>query len=243
MRPLTWSGKWKQARRACLNFSPLGQTQPPGPSSCCDAMDFSFIDWVEKRLQQPLPGAAAQLRMAHPARRVVLDTPADAVPSAVLVLFFPLATEWNLVFIERQAHNPNDKHKGQISFPGGRYDATDESLAHTALREAEEEIGVPAEAVRLLGRLTELYIPVSNYAVSPFVGMLPYTPTFVPQATEVRTILPMSWQYFQEARPGTTTITLGEKLRLNDIPYFDLHGRILWGATAMMLSELLEALR
>lgn len=204
-------------------------------------MNNDFIQRLETRLQQPLPGEAAQFRMAHPQRRGSFPPPPHATASAVLALFFPKNEEWHLVFIERESSNANDKHKGQISFPGGRFDDTDIVLDRTALREAEEEVGVDPSTVRLLGQLTELYIPISNFKVNPYVGMVDYHPQFKPQVSEVKSILEIPFQHFQNPKnEGITTVTVGNNLVMKDIPYFDVEGKTLWGATAMMLSELLE---
>lgn len=204
-------------------------------------MKNDFIQHLELQLQQPLPGETAQFRMAHPQRRGSFPAPPHAISSAVLALFFPKNDEWHLVFIERESSNHNDKHKGQISFPGGRYDETDGAFDRTALREAEEEVGVDPATVRLLGKLTELYIPVSNFNVYPYVGMVDYQPQFRAQVSEVKSILEVPFRHFQDPlNEGITTVTINNNLVLNDIPYFDIDGMTLWGATAMMISELLE---
>jgi 8-oxo-dGTP pyrophosphatase MutT (NUDIX family) len=121
-----------------------------------------FIDHLESRFRGPLPGPRAQYAMAHLARLREIAPPAHAKIAAVLALFYPKDGEWRIVFIERQSHNPRDQHRGQISFPGGRHDESDGSLRATALREAEEEVGVDAGKVAVVGQLTELYIPVSK---------------------------------------------------------------------------------
>jgi 8-oxo-dGTP pyrophosphatase MutT (NUDIX family) len=150
-----------------------------------------------------------------------------------------------LALIERASANVNDRHRGQISFPGGRRDDTDTDLSATALREAEEEIGAPANKVKLLGPLTPLYIPVSNFHVHPFVGILEDTPprAFVPQAGEVKTVLEPAYDAFiNPANRYPTNIQIGEFLSLQQVPCFNIEGRVVWGATAMILSELLEAI-
>lgn len=206
-------------------------------------MHTEFIHTIERKLLQPLPGREAQFRMAHLSRRIYEgDAPADALQAAVLALFYFKAERWQLVLIERESGNIRDRHRGQISFPGGRYDETDADMAATALREAEEEIGVHAPHIRLLGALTPLYIPVSHFNVHPYVGFLEQHPgRFTPQPGEVRAILETPLEIIANpANRHTTNIRVGEHLQLQDVPYFDVHGKVVWGATAMILSELLE---
>ncbi len=167
--------------------------------------------------------------------------PADARQAGVLALLFPEGGSWQITFIERQAHRPEDRHGGQISFPGGARELQDQTLLDTALRETEEELGVPRAEVCVLGALTPLYIPVSHFHVHPYVGVVPARPRFRPQESEVRAVLTAPLHGFRQpesVRRGTIRVRPG--VELHDLPWFDLHGRVLWGATAMMLSELLE---
>jgi 8-oxo-dGTP pyrophosphatase MutT (NUDIX family) len=205
-------------------------------------MKAKFIAHLERRLQSTLPGQEAQFRMAHITRSTFADfVPKDARPAAVLALFYPSNDDWRIVLIERESHNPRDRHKGQISFPGGAFEKQDRSLADTALREAEEEIGVDASAIHLLGQLSSLYIPVSNFNVHPFVGFLEQTPFFRPQPREVKEVLEAPFRLFLEPQNRSlTTVVVHENLSLSDVPFFNVHGKVVWGATAMIMSELLE---
>lgn len=199
-----------------------------------------LIQRLAKRLQQPLPGREVQYKMAHAARQSDVPVPPDARQAAVLALFYPKNGEWHLVFIERDSSNPNDRHGGQISFPGGKYEKGDKTLANTALREAQEEVGVDPEKIELLGALTDLYIPVSNFQANPFVGFTSETPTFVPQVSEVRAILEVPFSLLQQPEVvQTIDLQLAQNLILQRVPYFNLFGKVVWGATAMMLNELL----
>ncbi|NUO03749.1 MAG: CoA pyrophosphatase, partial [Saprospiraceae bacterium] len=130
----------------------------------------AFIQHLQTRLKQPLPGQEAQYRMARAFRPVTVSPPENAALAGVLALFFPKNDEWQLALIERVVTHAGDRHSGQISFPGGKYEAADGILMNTALREAHEEVGIAPEEVKMLGPLTELYIPVSNFLVHPFVG-------------------------------------------------------------------------
>lgn len=206
-------------------------------------MHTEFIHTIERKLMQPLPGREAQFRMAHLSRRIYEgDAPEDALQAAVLALFFLQDERWQLVLIERESGNMRDRHRGQISFPGGRHDETDPDMAATAIREAEEEIGVHSAHIRLLGALTPLYIPVSHFNVHPYVGFLKQHPgRFIPQPGEVKAILETPLEMLlNPTNRRVTNIRVADYLQLQDVPYFDVHGKIVWGATAMILSELLE---
>lgn len=200
------------------------------------------IQKIERRMQVPLPGRDAQLRMAHATRRQYVAAPTAARQAAVLLVLFPQNGEWNIVFIERNA-NDRDQHGGQISFPGGKAEPHDGSMLNTALREAEEEVGIAQHQVKILGGLTELYIPVSNFQVHPFLGYLEAAPAYEVQVEEVNAVLEVPLSHFQQQGVRQfTDIQVNPQLVLKNVPYFDLYGRVLWGATAMMLNELLELL-
>jgi 8-oxo-dGTP pyrophosphatase MutT (NUDIX family) len=202
-----------------------------------------FIRDIETKLQAPLPGLAAHYKMSHVTRKYYREPPDDARIACVLALFYPKNEDSHIVFIERDSSNPNDRHKGQISFPGGKYEEFDLSFEKGALREAEEEIGVNSKDIKVLGALTELYIPVSNFLVYPFVGFMDYRPEFVPQIGEVQSIIEVPFEEFK--KPDIirkTNLKVSQNMTLKDVPYFNLNGRTLWGATAMMMSELLEVI-
>jgi 8-oxo-dGTP pyrophosphatase MutT (NUDIX family) len=199
-----------------------------------------FIENLSRRLQAPLPGPEAQYRLAHAVRRPLGPPPAHAREASVLALFYPHAGEWHLVLIERASTHADDRHGGQIGFPGGRVEPTDPSLEYAALREAEEEVGAPAADIRLLGRLTELYIPVSNFLVHPFVGWLDHQPRFRRQASEVNAILEVPYATFRDlSNFRHTDLQLTPRILLREVPYFAVGEKVVWGATAMMISELL----
>jgi len=158
----------------------------------------------------------------------------------VLVLLFPEKDDWHVALMERSSHNPNDRHGGQISFPGGSFDPeNDPSLLHTALREAHEEMGIEPKEAEVLGALTDLYIPVSNFHVFPFVACLRAAPVFVPQEEEVSAILTAPISFFTDEKSiQITELVLGGNFVLKDVPCFMVEGRVMWGATAMIMSEL-----
>lgn len=202
-----------------------------------------MINKLQYVFQQPLPGVEAQARMSHISRYMPPVIPADAKESAVMMLFYPHQSDWHIVLIQRTNNNPNDRHGGQISFPGGRMDASDVDLKATALRETEEEIGIPQEDIRVLGALTNLYIPVSKFKVQPYVGILDYKPDFIPQVSEVEHILSPRFSHLQSNKSlRYKDMSLSSRLTIKDVPYFDVEQRVVWGATAMIISEVLVML-
>lgn len=199
---------------------------------------------IEEKLKQcfnaPLPGFNAQLQMAPTYRMNDLmntDNHRNAVKSSVMILFFEKKGEYYIPFIRRPVYN--GVHSGQIAFPGGRWEVTDKSMYHTALREAREEIGIKPEKVSFMGKLTDLYIPPSNYIVSPYTGIYHSTDTFVADPTEVAGILEIPFSFFlQSDSRKEVTLKLSGGLEITT-PCFDYNNDIIWGATAMILNELI----
>ncbi len=198
---------------------------------------------IEAALRLPLPGLPAQVRMAPIPRPLFPPTPEHRPQEGgVLLLLYPAGLggpggELHLVLTRRTDTVGN--HKGQISFPGGRVDQEDASPAHTAVREACEEIGVCTGELRVLGALTPLYIPPSDYTIYPFVAYLPERPQFSPQPGEVAELLEVPVSYFADDRHVMVEDwTIRDEMRR--VPFFDVHGHKVWGATAMVLAEFAE---
>lgn len=201
---------------------------------------MNFIQNLKNRLNQSLPGRDAQAEMSPSVERIKKPASKDARVACVLALFYPKDNKLNMVFIERASNNPNDRHRGQIGFPGGKLEDSDVSLLAGALREAEEEVGVKSSDVQVLGGLTELYIPVSNFKVHPFVGYLPYTPTFIAQESEVKEVLEIPFERFlNDSVRKRKDMKMSNNFTLPQVPYFDVKEQVIWGATSMMLSELI----
>lgn len=200
-----------------------------------------FAEKLHELLRQPLPGAAAQYRMAPAGRKEQAVQPkATARQSGVLILFYPEKAGISLPLILRPQYK--GVHSGQIAFPGGRLEQQDEDLTATALREAEEEIGVPQEQVEVVGLLTPLYIPPSNFHVQPVVGITRETPQFQPQVREVEKIVKVSLrQLLQKEIEYSSRITTSTGAEMQ-VPSYQIQGHTVWGATAMVLSELLMLL-
>jgi 8-oxo-dGTP pyrophosphatase MutT (NUDIX family) len=197
------------------------------------------LERIRQRLTAgELPGYAAQEPLGHSLRQSVSEAPASARPASVLALFYPVGGEIHLLFIQRTSP-PGDRHGGQISFPGGSADPSDRDAAHTALREAEEEVGVLPERIELIGELTPLYIPVSNFLVNPFVGFTASRPEFILQESEVARVLelPLSGFYRKEVIAYRDK-RLYNGVVLKEVPHWEVAGESVWGATAMMVGEL-----
>lgn len=218
--------------------------QPCNNTKIQNKMSDNFITDLKSRLEGELPGVEAQYNMAHAVRRSYNKGGPEYRTACVLALFYPKDDEWYMVFIERTSNNnPNDRHKGQIGFPGGKVEAIDKTLEDTALREAWEEVGIPAEEVTILGRLTELHIPVSKFVVHPFVGYMNRRPDFVRQPSEVARILEVPFSTFlKHDTYRRKDVMLRPQVKLREVPYFDVDGTVIWGATAMMLGELMAVM-
>lgn len=176
----------------------------------------------------------------HSVRQDALSVHGRACREAgVLALLLPPPDGPALVLTVRRDELPD--HGGQISFPGGQREG-DETLADTALREAQEEVGLDPSTIRVVGALTPLYIPPSNFCVHPYVGAAAHDLPLHPTDREVDTILraPLNRLLSPDARVVETWTLHGQEI---DVPYFDVEGHIVWGATAMMLAELLAVLR
>lgn len=204
----------------------------------------TFIERLRLRFAAPLPGREAQYKMAF-AHRVEelqrrLNPPDNAKTACVLLSIWEENGLWHTALI-RRTENPRDRHSGQISFPGGRHDEGDSTYEYTALREANEEIGIDPGQVEILGRLTELYIPVSNFSVYPFVGLLNKAPQFQLQPGEVEQVFALPLNHFQNPNTrGVADVLVGGQLMVREVPCFMVEERPIWGATAMILSEFLE---
>jgi len=201
-----------------------------------------FLRQLRHDLSRPLPGKPAQLQMAPQPRPPSTTGEADGTPrgdarhGGVLALFYPQADRIFLPLILRPTYI--GVHSGQVGFPGGGHDDLDTDLTATALREAYEEIGVHASEVTVIGHLTSLYVYASNYVVQPAVGWVDYRPNFRPDPYEVAQIIeaPLLDLLNPANRRNETWDLRG---RVADVPFYAIQGQIIWGATAMMLSELL----
>ncbi|HLW32644.1 MAG TPA: CoA pyrophosphatase [Aequorivita sp.] len=210
-------------------------------------MDFhDFEKRIVKVTKMVLPGESVQLRMA-PLRslRELRDQAVDqerANRAGVMALFYPsISYEANLILILRRTYK--GVHSAQVGFPGGKIEAIDNSLEAAALRETEEEVGIPRENITVLKKLTEIYIPPSNFFVQPFLGITNKKPHFVPEEREVEALIEVKLEDLMNDASITTEILTTSYATDLKVPAFELNGHIVWGATAMMLSEVREMLQ
>ena len=199
----------------------------------------SFIQALAHDLQQPLPGREAQYQMAPLPRPGAEwdDTPnPNARQSSVLLLFYPYAETVYFPLILRPTYP--GVHSGQVALPGGRWEPGDDDLVQTALREAHEEVGIDPAQVNVLGQLSTLYIRPSNNIVLPVVGWMAERPDFLPDAREVALLIEASLLEFLD--PANRRSEVWEIARGKaTVPFFGVQSQNVWGATAMIMGELL----
>ncbi len=204
---------------------------------------LQFISSVEEALTMDLPGWEAQKLMSPINHQINPAPTSSATEAGVMLLLQPNEDGFNVVYIKRGSKYGSDKHKGQISFPGGKREVTDQDLLDCALRETEEEIGVDRRQVRVLGALSQFFVFISGFIVSPFVGVIPSDSQFVPDHDEVEYVILADLDNLLD--PGSKQYRFhkfGERV-IEKSPYFDLgNDEKLWGATAMMTNEFLSIL-
>jgi 8-oxo-dGTP pyrophosphatase MutT (NUDIX family) len=201
-----------------------------------------LIEHLTKRLSGPLPGLSAHLKMASPSRLKWLMEGMNwskAKRSGVLILLYPDDGITKIVLIQRPDYE--GMHGGQVSLPGGKREESDTDLVDTALRETQEELGIPSHSVHVIGKLSELYIPPSNYLVLPVVGFTHDRPSFKPDPVEVKEIIEVDIDQLFD--PHFRTI---KEIRVKGFtlsaPCYTVNGAMIWGATAMILAELAEVI-
>jgi len=199
----------------------------------------NFPQTLKSEILKGLPGTQVQWVMASSdrfARNFPMFPGDDARVAAVLILLYPDNGSINTVFMQRPDYD--GVHGGQISFPGGKKEPEDESIIGTALREANEETGADADKITIIGTLTPLFIPVSNMLVTPVVGWTDEKPSFNHKPDEVVFLINAEIEkFFDPSIIKTKPFEIrGEMV---EIKYFDYNGHTIWGATAMILHELM----
>ncbi len=204
---------------------------------------LNVVDKLKDRLKYPLPGKESQFKMAPLIRRqenIDYDTK-NSIKSSVLILLFEKDNKTYLVFEKRNDYN--GIHSKQICFPGGRVELCDKSYFETALRETYEEIGVEPDKINIIGEITQIYIPPSNYTVYPIIGYCTEEPNFNIDKQEVNNVIIIDLNYLLDENSIKTTTIETSYGKLINTPYYDVKGEIVWGATAMILNEFLTLFR
>lgn len=181
---------------------------------------------------------APEMRLAYDDKKITANNPKIA---AVLALFYPNNNNNTSLLLTKRA-SYSGPHSNQISFPGGKIEKSDNNLSQTALRETFEEVGVSQEKVEILREITNVYIPPSNFLVTPFIGITKTKPMFKVNS-EVAEIIEVSFlDLLDDNNVGTIQIT-NSYMRETLVPSFNINGSVIWGATAMILSEIKEVLK
>ncbi len=204
-------------------------------------MELDLIK-LSKALLEDLPGEAAQFKMAPLARKRLSEMPLgdESIRKAAVMipLFRSLETDCLLLTVRSVYEGV---HSGQVSFPGGKFDENESDPIHVALREMEEEVGIKAAQVKIIGKLSPLYIPVSKMHVQPVIAWVHDTKWLV-NTYEVAQLLEVPIHHFFQ-----TNVIKKKSMEFSpgipvEVPYFDIQGHVVWGATAMIISELLSVL-
>ena len=200
-------------------------------------------NYLRARLKMKLPGIIEQNKMSPiPLKDGYLKSiKTDHKIGSILIIFFRKNNNFFFPLIKRS--NKLKNHSSQISFPGGRFEEEDINLTNTAIRESNEEIGLKIKKNKILGKLTQIYIPASNYKVSPYIAFYDKIPQFKLNSFEVDKLIEVSLNQILDE-----SSILKKKMKLSsgilvDCPYYFLNGYIVWGATAMILSELCAILK
>lgn len=201
-------------------------------------MTPTLIHQLRHRLQQPLPGTSAheqmQPRLAS-GQRIRFKSEVAPREGAVLLLLYASTHEWHFPLIQRPAYD--GVHGGQVSLPGGKRDPQDADLVATSLREAQEEIGIEPDKVQILGQLSGFFVAASNHQVTPIVGFMDHAPVFTPDQHEVEEVMEAALHTLTDPlfrKEATIRTSAGYELIA---PYYAVQDRMVWGATAMILSE------
>ncbi len=198
---------------------------------------------LKQKLSKPLPGVHSHLKMAPPNRADELTRLADCVKrakkSAVLILLYHENDTLKIIYIRRSFYV--GIHAGQIAFPGGRYEETDPDLKYTALREIEEEIGIENDKIEVIGRITDIYVPPSNFMISVFVGYMSEKPVFRIDEREVAEAIAVDINdfYASDVIREKEFVVPSNNYSVK-APYYKVKNAEIWGATAMVTTELLD---
>ncbi len=208
-------------------------------------MIFSdFINQIEELQNKPLGGLPSQFKLAPKLRMQFseeLIRSKNPKQAAVLALFYPDENNQTCFLLTERA-SYNGTHSAQVSFPGGKTDKTDQNIEATALRETFEEVGILSEDIKIIRQISDSYIPPSNFLVAPFIGVTNKKPNFKPNEEVANIIEVLISDLLNE--DNLTSVEMETSYMKNiDVPCFKLNNYIVWGATAMMLSEIKDLLK
>jgi 8-oxo-dGTP pyrophosphatase MutT (NUDIX family) len=202
-------------------------------------MDLN-INNLKQRLKLELPGEASHIAMSPMGRGNSSDAIKNAEnikKSAVAIVLYTDQNSLSSVLIQRPTYE--GVHSGQVCLPGGKKEDFEHFLHETAIRECVEETGLITEHLELLGALTPVYIPPSNHHVQPYIFHYDEKPIFHPDEREVDEIIQFSLEHIiDDSRIKRIDLEVGKNKTLKNVPYFDIEGRVVWGATAIILNEL-----
>jgi 8-oxo-dGTP pyrophosphatase MutT (NUDIX family) len=204
-------------------------------------MNHSFAS-IKGKLKGKLPGESAHQKFSPPMRLVPDENELKKLKpkiAAVMILLFKHEGRLHTLLMERVAYN--GVHSQQISFPGGKQEASDTDLSQTALRECHEEAGTLPRNIELLGPLSRLYIPPSNFLVHPYVGIYHTPDIFNKNPDEVSRLITVSLDSLKD-ESNQSVYDIDVRGKTISCPAFHVQNTIVWGATAMIISELLEVI-
>ncbi|WP_111707446.1 NUDIX hydrolase [Lutibacter citreus] len=208
-------------------------------------MDFLKFKHIISEIETAkLAGFDAQVKLAPKIRKSYSNNQVNSKKpkiAAVLVVFYP-NKNGTVNFLLTQRASYKGTHSAQISFPGGKVEETDTSLMKTALRESNEEVGLKEKDVFVFKEMTNLYIPPSNFLVTPFLSYINYTPIFT-KNREVNDLIEVKLSDFLNDNAMSSTTLSTSYAKKMEVPCYKLNSYIVWGATAMMLSEIKELLK
>lgn len=204
---------------------------------------FTFLKYQAFIKSAPLGGLEAQFKLAPEARKIITKKGklSNAKKAAVLVLFYPGENNKTHVLLTLRAQY-NGTHSAQVSFPGGKVDLTDKKLQETALRECFEEVGISSEKITLIKEMTDVYIPPSNFLVTPFIGFTSEKLTFTSNEEVAEIIEVPLKDLLHDGAIHFENKIFSDASNVR-IPYFLLNNHKVWGATAMIISEVKELLK
>ncbi|MEW4925503.1 CoA pyrophosphatase [Algibacter sp. 2305UL17-15] len=204
-----------------------------------------FVELLSKIENIPLPAEVSHFKMMPPFRQELLKQQEKAIKNAkragVLALFYPNeSNETCLVLILRNTYN--GVHSAQVSLPGGKLEPQDKNLEETAVRETFEEVGVPIKDIEIIKKITQVYIPPSNFYVQPFMGISIKTPNFLKQDDEVEQLIEVKLKDLLNDKNLINKKVATSYSAAIEVPAFKLNEFTVWGATAMMLSEIKDVI-